>query len=152
MRLNEILTVDRIVTDLDATDKQSILRELAGMLASGEGRLEGDIYRVLVEREKLVSTGVGQGIAIPHGRFNGIDRLRAAMVICRRGVAFDAIDGEPVRVFIAVLAPEIDPSGQLKTLARISRVLKDESVRQRLFNAGCNQDVLDIMTEEEPRR
>ena len=154
MRLADVLTVDGITTDLTTRDKEATLRELARLVAAGEGDGPGldveTVYRALAEREQLATTGVGSGVAIPHGRLH-TDRFRVAMAISPGGVPFDSVDGEPARILFAVLAPESHPADQLRVLARISRVLKDQAVRSRLLGASSRQAALDIVVEEELR-
>jgi PTS system nitrogen regulatory IIA component len=157
MRLADVLTVDGITTDLTTRDKEATLRELARLVAAGEGGSASEpgldvetVYRALAEREQLATTGVGSGVAIPHGRLH-TDRFRVAMAISPEGVPFDSVDGEPARILFAVLAPESHPADQLRVLARISRVLKDQAVRNRLLGAASRQDALDIVVEEELR-
>ena len=152
MRLADVLTVDGIRTDLHARDKEATLRELARMVAgTGSAPLDVElVYQAFSEREQLATTGVGSGVAIPHGRFE-TGQFRIAMAISPDGVPFDSVDGEPAHILFAVLAPERSPADQLKVLARISRVLKDQAVRSRLLSAATSQDVLDIVAEEELR-
>lgn len=152
MRLAEVLRVEGIRTDLSAKDKDSALRTLARMLTEGyEGAPdEEQVYRAFTERERLATTGVGSGVAIPHGRIE-IDSFRAVVAISPNGVPFDSVDGAPAHILFAVLAPARNPADQLKVLARISRVLKDQAVRSRLLAAGSSQAVFDIVAEEELR-
>ena len=153
MRLADVLTIEGIRTDLSARDKEATLRELAQLVAGAgaEGSLDADlVYRAFAERERLATTGVGSGVAIPHGRLH-TDRFRIAMAISPEGVPFDSVDGEPARILFAVLAPENSPADQLRVLARISRVLKDQAVRNRLLAAATRQDALDIVVEAEMR-
>jgi PTS system nitrogen regulatory IIA component len=149
MRLADVLKVEAIQTDLDSGDKEDALRALARILAGSDQVLDEDtVYRVFSDRERLASTGVGSGVAIPHGRLD-IDHFQLAMAICREGVPFDSVDGEPARIFVALLGPRENPAEQLKMLARISRVLKDKAVRARLLAAETGQDALAILVEEE---
>ena len=151
MRLAEFLSVDKITTNLVAQDKESILRHLARILSQDEEDLDEEmVYQVFSERERIATTGVGSGVAIPHGRLD-IETPRVVMAISPGGVEFDSMDGEPAQIFVAVLAPEAHPAGQLKMLARISRVLRSEAVRERLLAAADGQAVLDVMIEEESR-
>ena len=93
-------------------------------------------------RESLASTGVGSGVAIPHGRVPGIDGIQAALGIHREGIPFDAVDGERVHVFVAILAPEDKPSQHLKALAEVSRVLRRRDVREKLLSVDSAEDAL----------
>jgi PTS system nitrogen regulatory IIA component len=151
MRLADVLKVERIRTDLSAKDKEGTLRALARMFAEGDGLVDEEvIFRAFSERERVASTGVGSGIAIPHGRVDIAD-FRVVVAISPDGVPFDSIDGEPAHIFFAVLGPLQNPADQLRMLARIARVLKDQSVRLRLLAAGSSQDALEIVVEEELR-
>ena len=152
MRLREILQPERVVPQLDAADKREALRALARIFVAQDARLvEDDVLRVLTEREALGSTGVGSGVAIPHGRLHGLDAMQAALALCPRGVAFDAIDGEPAQIFIALLAPDHHTGDHLKALARISRLLRDASVRERLLRAEGRDALLAVVEEEDAR-
>ena len=151
MRLADHLRVESIRTDLQPSDKASTLRELAKLACHGDADLDEDvIYRVFQERETLATTGVGSGVAIPHGRM-AVDDFRIVVAICPDGVPFDSVDGDPAHIFVGVLAPEGRPAGQLKMLARVSRVLKDPEVRKRLLEAASSEDALRIIEEEDSR-
>jgi PTS system nitrogen regulatory IIA component len=152
MRLQDVLSADDITTELLAVDKEATLRELAQLLSRGETPLDADeVYRVFAEREKLASTGIGSGVAVPHGRLR-LERPRMALAISRQGVAFDSADGEPARILVALLTPSSHPADQLKMIARVSRVLRDEAIRARLLDAGSSHAALRIMVEEDLRQ
>jgi PTS system nitrogen regulatory IIA component len=140
--LDQVLQVDRVTTTLVASDKAGALRALAEMFP---GLDVASVHRVFAEREALASTGVGSGVAIPHARISGIPEIQAALGICPDGVAFDAIDGRPVHIFVAILAPEQQSSRHLKVLARVSRVLRDPSTRERLIAAATPADAIEIV-------
>ena len=147
MKLSEILTLDRIDTHLDATDKSDVLRALSKLINGAAAPSTPTlIEQVLGEREKLASTGIGDGVAIPHGRVAGLDHFGAALAIRREGVPFDAIDGQPASIFFAVVGPEKAAGEHLKCLARIGRVLRDDVVRNRLLSANGPADALAIVT------
>lgn len=153
MRLADILAVQRVTVRLDADDKRTALAALARLFARDDPRLDPDaITRVFEEREALASTGVGSGVAIPHGRLSGVERLVAALGISKRGVDFDAIDGRPAHILVAVLGPEKHTGEHLKALARFSRLLRDEDVRARLLNAESDEDAYAAIVEEDARR
>ncbi|MFW6050181.1 MAG: PTS sugar transporter subunit IIA [Myxococcota bacterium] len=152
MRLADLLHADRVTTSLQASDKNGVLHALAELFARTSDLEAEEVFRVFADRETLASTGVGSGVAIPHGRFAGIDRLQAALGIHRTGVAFEAVDGRPVHIFVAVLAPERQPSEHLKALARISRVLRDDQVRRALLEAeGPEQAYERLVSQDLPR-
>jgi len=152
MRLQEILDVDRIDADFTATSKHAALAALAELLcecaaAAGAGASIDDVRRVLEAREALQSTGVGSGVAIPHGRVGGLDRFVGALAIHHGGVDFEAIDGRPVSILFAVIGPERAAGEHLKCLARIGRLLRDDAVRERLQRATSAEDALSIVRE-----
>lgn len=155
MRLADILTLDRVTVRLDAGDKPSALQALARLFVAGSSGLSVEpdaIVRVLEEREALASTGVGSGVAIPHGRLAGVEELVAAVGISKRGVEFDAIDGQPAHILVAVLAPERQTGAHLKALARFSRLLRHEGVRSRLVDAVDDEAAFAIILEEDGNR
>lgn len=154
MRLAELLTLDRIDTRLAARHKDGALREIAVLLADGlypsadePAPSADDVYRVLAEREAVASTGVGEGVAIPHGRLPGVKRFVGALAIRREGVPFEAVDGRPASIFFGLIGPDRAAGEHLKCLARISRALRDEGVRARLLEAGDAQRALEIVLE-----
>lgn len=152
MRLQEILDVDRIDADFTATSKAAALEALAQLLCEGAAEAGvhasiEDVRRVLEAREALQSTGVGSGVAIPHGRLGGLDRFVGALAIHHAGVEFEAIDGRPVSILFAVIGPERAAGEHLKCLARIGRMLRDDGVRERLQRAATAEDALSIVRE-----
>lgn len=148
MQLADIIDIGRVTTSLSATDKSQVLRALAEMFSGQDAE---EVYRVFQEREALASTGVGSGVAIPHGRLPTVDRLQAALCVSRSGVDFDAVDGQPAHIFVAVLAPERHTGEHLKALARISRLLRDAHVRGRLLDAPDPSAALSVILDEEAR-
>ncbi|MFW5876337.1 MAG: PTS sugar transporter subunit IIA [Myxococcota bacterium] len=152
MRFADLLDVDRVTTSLQASDKDGVLRALAKLFSATSELDEDEVFRVFAEREALASTGVGSGVAIPHGRIAGLERLQAALGVHPTGVSFDSVDGRPVHIFVAVLAPERQPSEHLKALARISRLLRDERVREALRNAADPQSAYDVVTLDDGSR
>lgn len=150
MRLEEVLQAEDVTTDLPAADKQSTLRGLARLLSRKDHLDEDAVYQAIADRERLATTGIGSGVAMPHGRL-GVNGPRMALAICRQGIAFDSVDGEPARILVAVLTPYEHPGEQIKVLARVSRVLKRPSVRERLLDAASGDDALRILVEEDKR-
>lgn len=153
MRLADLLTIDRVRTDLDVPDKAGALRALADLFANAErgGHSVDETVHALLEREALASTGVGSGVAIPHGRLTGLDKTVASLAIAPKGLEFDAIDGEPVHILVCILAPRDGgthgASDHLKALARISRALRSELTRARLRESGSPQAALDALLQ-----
>src|SRR5690349_19004606 len=121
MRLADVLKIERIRTDLATTDKDGTLRALARIFAQADGVLDEEaVYKAFSERERVGTTGVGSGVAIPHGRVD-IEDFRVVVAISHDGVHFDSVDGEKAHIFFAVLGPPQNPADQLRMLARISR-------------------------------
>ncbi len=149
MRVMDLVAADRIDPALHARDKRAALAALGGLLARGVSSVPAeDIARVLEEREALASTGVGDEVAIPHGRIAGLDRVIAALALSPEGIEFDAIDRKPVRIFVAILAPEKSASEHLRALARFSRLLRDARTRERLLTERDPAAVLAILEAE----
>jgi PTS system nitrogen regulatory IIA component len=128
--------------------KSEALRRLALLLAPAAGLVEDDVERVLAEREKLQSTGVGGGVAIPHGSIDGLEQQFGAVLLCPNGIDFDAIDGAPVSILFAVIGPKRAAGEHLKTLARVSRLLRDDEFRRRLLTAPSGRAAYDIIAAE----
>jgi len=153
MEIIEILDEDMIIADLKATDKEGVLQELAAVLASKHQEIEKDLLvRVLLEREKLGSTGIGQGIAIPHGKLANIDSMLAAFAISLKGIDFEAADGKPAKLFFLLVAPENSVGSHVKALANISHLLKNASFRERLLQAKSKAEIYQIIRESEESR
>ncbi|MEZ4300470.1 MAG: PTS sugar transporter subunit IIA [Polyangiaceae bacterium] len=131
-------------------NKSDALKRLSVLLASGQDVVAmGEIERVLTERERLQSTGVGGGVAIPHGSIEGLDRLVGAVLLCPESIEFDAIDGAPVSILFAVIGPKRATGEHLKTLARVSRLLRDDSFRAKLLRAPSGPGAFDMLAAEE---
>ncbi|MDA8164567.1 MAG: PTS sugar transporter subunit IIA [Desulfobacteraceae bacterium] len=142
------LVHNRIESELKAASKREALQELAGAACAGTPGLKRDqVYQALQEREGLGSTGIGEGIAIPHGKLKELDRIIICFGRSRAGVPFDAVDGKPVHLFFVLLAPESAAREYLHTLAQLSRFLKNPSVRARLLQAGTVQELSAIFRE-----
>jgi PTS system nitrogen regulatory IIA component len=150
MRLSDLLSRDRIGTGLDVSDKSEALAALARLLARGlDGQNAMSILRVLEAREAQQSTGVGDEVAIPHGRLAGLSQLIAAIAIVPAGVEFEAIDHRPVRILVAILAPEGSVVDHLRALARVARLLRDARIRQRILEASGPDEVFRAVADEE---
>ncbi len=149
MRLLDSLTKKSILPDIDSRDKEGVLEALADTLSELSGRTREELVQVLVEREKLGSTGIGDGIAIPHGKLKTIDKLLLAFGRSRQGVDFDAMDGKPTHLFFVLITPDGSTGVHLKMLARISRLLKDSSFKERLVVADTRDDLYQIIKSED---
>ncbi len=145
---SEVLFLESVTSTLAASTKDGALGELARLLVRSLPEVSADaVRRVLLERERLASTGVGSGVAIPHGRLPGLSGMRVALAVHRQGLYFDAIDGQPVHILVAIVGPDTDPTAHLRLLARTSRVLRDEVVRQKLVEAANDQALFDAFLE-----
>lgn len=150
VKIAEMLDPAAIVAELKGTAKYDVLTELAGALIAANPTLNRDeVIRVLVERERLGSTGIGDGVAIPHGKLKNLDHQLIAFGLSRKGVDFDAMDGKPAKLFFLLIAPEESVGIHLKTLARISKLLKTSHARERLQSATDRQQIHRIIAEEE---
>lgn len=135
MDLTDLVQPKAIIPNLKASSKKQVLQELARKAADVTGADQREIFEVLIERERLGTTGVGHGIAIPHGKLPKLDRLQGVFAKMDQPIAFDAIDDEPVDLIFLLLAPESAGADHLKALARVSRLLRDQSVCTKL--RGC---------------
>ncbi len=152
MKIMDILVRDAVILDLASTTKSEVLAEMAGALAQAESALDSQLLvDVLKAREELQSTGIGDGVAIPHGKMPGIERLVASFARSKAGVDFASIDGRPTDLFFLLVVPEHSGGQHLKALARISRFLRDESFRQKLVGAEALEDVLNAIEEEDAK-
>lgn len=150
MKIVDLLDSSAIVANLSATEKNAVLAELAAAAIKGESSLEqGMVVQVLQERERLGSTGIGDGVAIPHGKLKKLDQLLLSFGRSPKGVDFDSLDGKPAQLFFLLLAPEEAVGVHLKTLARISKLLKSAATRQKLLTADSAEDIFRIISEEE---
>ncbi len=132
MPLSDLLTPEAVIPALKVNSKKQAIQELAEKAAQLTGLPERDVFDTLLQRERLGSTGVGNGIAIPHGKLATIDRLVGLFARLERPIDFDSLDGQPVDLVFLLLAPEAAGADHLKALARVARVLRDASVAQKL--------------------
>jgi len=147
MEIVEILSLQGVLANLKAGSKKQLLQELAAVAAKETGIHERTIFDVLLERERLGSTGVGKGIAIPHGKLGHIDRLHGVFARLPAAVDFEAIDEQPVDLIFLLLAPEGAGADHLKALARISRLLRDDDVCTRLRGSEHADALYALLTQ-----
>lgn len=153
MRLRDILAESAIIVGLKADTKKAVLEEMiANLHAQGVVADKQKMVEALLARESLGSTGIGQGIAIPHGKTPAAKQLAAACGISRTGVEYDALDDDKVYVIFLLISPEEKHNELLRALARVSALLKDKYFRKALMNAENPQDVLRVMDQEEKAR
>lgn len=147
MEIHDLLSEQGVVPNLKVTSKKHALQELAARAAPIAGVAERAIFEVLLERERLGTTGVGQGIAIPHGKLKELKRLYGVFARLDQPVDFDSIDDEPVDLIFLLLAPESAGADHLKALARVSRLLRDQTVCAKLRGAESASAIYALLTE-----
>ncbi|MBW1713833.1 MAG: PTS sugar transporter subunit IIA [Deltaproteobacteria bacterium] len=147
MRILDKLDPSAVLCDLKARDKKGVIEELAGPVADIAKVPKEKLVKVLLERERLGSTGIGGGIGIPHGKMRGIEDLLLGFGVSRQGVDFDSMDGKPAHLFFLLVTPEDSAGLHLSMLARISRLLKNDLFRESLLNAENPRKVLEIIGE-----
>jgi len=156
MNIMGFLNERAVTTDLKAQhNKEEVIHELVQLLVNAGAIKEkdmGKLVQTLLKRESLGSTGIGQGVAIPHGKSDAVKELVAAFGVSRGGVNFDSLDGEAVHLFFLLVAPEDSAGPHLKALARISRLLKDKHFRDSLKAAKDEKTLAKIIREEDERR
>jgi nitrogen PTS system EIIA component len=150
MKILDFLDRDAIAADIKSTKKEDVIKEMVGLL-SGNHLIKdkASLIKILMNRESLGSTGIGQGVGIPHAKSNCVKELVAALGISRTGVDFDSLDGEPTHIFMLLVAPENAAGPHLKALAKISRMFKDRFVRDSLISAKDEKSIYNIIAHED---
>jgi PTS system nitrogen regulatory IIA component len=152
MKLTEILPEKMVLPLLKGTTKETVLRELAEHMAAESPDIDANrLVDVLWERERLGSTAIGDGIAIPHGKLPGLQSVLGAFGRHPDGVDFQSLDGQPTRLFFLLVAPENSVGQHLKALARVSRLLKESAFRERLTHADTQEELYAIIREEDDK-
>ncbi len=152
MKIMDYLNEEWVIPDLKGTDKPSVLKELSGVLVKPcQVSSPEELVQVLLDREKLGSTGIGEGIAIPHGRLKKLKRFYISFGRSLEGVDFDSIDRKPSQLFFLVMAPENSAVNNLKLLSRIVTLLKEPSFKKRLMEAPSQKELFRIISEEDEK-
>jgi len=152
MKLSEFLNEQAISTVLKSTSRNEVLKELVTLLEKAHGvKTGGEILKRVTEREAMMSTGIGNGVAIPHGKAKSIDKLLASCGIAPNGIEFQAVDQKPVTLFILLVSPEECRGPHVRALANISRLLREEHVREGLKKAPTARKFLEILKEAEAK-
>lgn len=142
MRLSEILAVDNIIPELTAKDKKSVLGELSEVIARYDANIDKDmLLKVLIEREHLGSTGIGDGVAIPHGKLSSVKQPIVSFGRSKKGLDFDSMDGQPAFLFFLLLAPENSSGVHLQVLTKIARILKSATFRKSLMQVDSREEI-----------
>ncbi len=149
MKLSDILHEKAIIHEMQSRDKHGSLEELAQVASNATGMDFHQILEVLEERESLGSTGIGGGIAIPHGKPANMETVFLGLGISQNGVDYDSLDNKPVHIFFVILTPEHSTGGHLKVLAQVSRLLKQESFKQALIAAKTPKEIFDLVGEQD---
>ncbi len=147
MKILEVLPKEAIITDMKSKVKNDVIEEMVASISKITGINSAELIKVLLERERLGSTGIGGGIGIPHGKLKNLESLIMGFGLSRKGVDFESIDGRPTHLFFILLTPENSTGLHLKLLARISRLLKNESFKKKLMEATDSNQVYSIIEE-----
>ena len=149
MKILDVLDKEAILIDLKSKDKIGILNELVDPAARITGIDHKEMVQVLMERERLGSTGIGGGIGIPHGKLKDLDKLVLGFGLSREGVDFESMDGRPTHIFFLLITPEHSTDLHLKLLARVSRLLKKEPLKEMLMKATRAEEIVSIIGEDD---
>jgi nitrogen PTS system EIIA component len=149
--LTELLTPDRVVMPLVARDKKSVIAELTRHLTEQCGGNFAEVLGAVEEREAVLSTGIGFGVAIPHARSSEVRELSLVCGVSPAPVPFDSIDGEPVRLFFLIVGPESSAGQHVKVLSRIARLVRRENLREQLCQAGTPDEFYSVLLDAEAR-
>jgi nitrogen PTS system EIIA component len=149
--LSELLTPARVLVPLSARDKTGVIAELARHLIEQSGGSYHQVLGAVEEREAVVSTGIGFGVAIPHARSSAVSQLTLVCGVSAAPVPFDSIDGEPVRLFFMIVGPESSAGQHVKVLSRIARLVRRENIRERLCEARSPDEFYEALLEAESR-
>ncbi|MDH3974392.1 MAG: PTS sugar transporter subunit IIA [Deltaproteobacteria bacterium] len=152
MKILDILKEELIIAELKASAKKEAIEEMSRIAVKHDERLQFDtLMDVLLEREKLGSTGIGDGVAIPHGKVGNIDEVIAVFARSSEGVDFDSMDGKKTHLFFLLIAPENSTGAHLKALARISRLMKEPNFRMGLMEAKSREELYRAFADEDSK-
>ena len=152
MKISEFLCSKAVTSDLKATTKKEVIEEMIDLLVKAgavEKKTRNKLVEILMAREALGSTAIGQGVAIPHGKCESITKLTAALGISKKGIDFDSLDGEPAYIFFLLAAPLDSAGPHLKALQRITRLLKDKYFRENFKSAKDEKVILALLTQDD---
>jgi PTS system nitrogen regulatory IIA component len=155
MKIMDFLSKEAIIPDIKATKKEDVIKELVDALINAgniDKRNRNKLIEVLIARESLGSTAIGQGVAIPHGKSDCVEKLVAAFGLLKKGVDFDSLDGDLAYIFFLLVAPMDSAGPHLKALARISHLLKDKYFRDSLRNCQDKDSIITIISQEDEKK
>ena len=148
MNLSEMIKTNNIIPDLKAKDKKGVLEELAGAISDNESSVDKEaLVRVLVERERLGTTGIGDGVAIPHGKLDTIEHPIISFGRSKEGLDFDSMDGQPAYLFFLLVAPENSSGLHLQVLAKIAKILKNSTFRKQLMEGSTKEELYQTIVQ-----
>jgi PTS system nitrogen regulatory IIA component len=152
LKITDFLTPERVMTSLKSHEKNAALKEMADQLVACEPALDREkVLQVLVDRERISTTAIGEGVAIPHGKLAGVQGVVGVFARSREGVDFASLDGELTHLFFVLIAPEDAAADHLKALARISRLLKDAAFRKQLMVGKTSQEIFNMIAAEDQK-
>ena len=147
VELTDLLTVDRVETGCQLSSKKRLMEKIATLLLQGRGQLDRKtVLQTLIERERLGSTGIGNGIALPHGRINGLDDVIGAVAVLANPLQYDSMDGKPIKLAFGLLVPAQANEQHLKILAHLAQLFGNDLLRTQLFSTQSNREVFDLLT------
>lgn len=150
MRISELLNEENILLNLEAKDKYDLIDKLINVVAKSDKVLDIEKVRNCVyEREKILSTGVGKGFAVPHGKSDAVTDILIALAVTKDPVDYEALDNQPVRIALLIVGKDSLVSSHIKLLSRISRLMNNDDFREMLLNAKSKQEILDLFRKEE---
>ena len=151
MRLSELLPPGQIRIGLRARSKKEAIEELVDLLPLPEGNGRADVVRAVLERESVLSTGIGRGVAVPHGKTTSVPCLMAALAIAPEGLAFEAVDGEPCRILFLLVSHPDNSAPHIRALAQVARVLNQDKAKRALAEAKTPEDAVAVFRADEKR-
>jgi PTS system nitrogen regulatory IIA component len=155
MKITDFLSKEAIIPDIKSTKKEDVIKELVDALINAgniDKRNRNKLIETLMAREALGSTAIGQGVAIPHGKCDCVDKLVAAFGLSKKGIDFDSLDGDLAYIFFLLVAPADSAGPHLKALARISRLLKDKYFRDSLRNCQDRNSIITVISQEDEKK
>lgn len=149
MKILDLLHKENVIAELKSKDKIGILNELVAPIATVTNIEQKTLVKILMAREKLGSTGIGDGIGLPHGKVKDLKNMVIGFGLSKKGVNFDSLDGNPTHIFFLLITPENSTGLHLKLLARISRLLKNAPFKNKIINASSREEILSIIRDED---
>lgn len=145
--LEELLSIDCVETACQLSSKKRLMEKITTLLLQGRPQLDRKtVLQTLIERERLGSTGIGHGVALPHGRINGLEEVIGAVAVLEKPLDYDSLDNQPIKLAFGLLVPAEANEQHLKILAHLARLFNDETLREKMFEAGTNNEAFQLLT------